>query len=184
MESDRTSRRQMETNGSGFYFRTADGVVSRLLFDTVYHLEHVIPHTNDSAWISFAFTSPENSLGDESWGLDNVFVGIPTPEEVPAPGIQAPPNALEIPAGSSALSTVVADGGRPMTYQWRRDGVPIPAGTIATLRWAPASSADEGEFDVVVQNAGGAATSLSSRTGGFSRVSRDRACGWTRPTRM
>lgn len=102
----------MVTNSSGFYDRTADGVVSKLLFDTVYHLEHVIPHTNDSARISFSFTSPENSLGDESWGMDNVTVGIPVPEDIPAPVIEASPAPVRIPAGSSALLRVVADGAR------------------------------------------------------------------------
>ncbi len=65
---------------------------------------------------------------------------------------------------------VIATGGTPLTYQWRRNGEaladgPMPTGgvvsgaTSATLGIANASEADNGEFDVVVSTPCGSETS-------------------------
>jgi hypothetical protein len=50
-------------------------------------------------------------------------------------------------------------GGPVATRQWRRNGVPIPGATGASLDIYPASVADAGNYDVVVTNACGSVTS-------------------------
>jgi hypothetical protein len=60
----------------------------------------------------------------------------------------------------AATFTVSATGGAPLSYQWRRDGVDIAGATDATYVLSPTSTADDGaQFDVVVTNPYGSATS-------------------------
>jgi len=77
------------------------------------------------------------------------------------PAITAQPQA---PAGPVYLATpfaltVGASGLAPLSYQWRRDGSPIPDATTATYSVASAAYADSGSYTVVVTNTAGAVTS-------------------------
>jgi len=47
----------------------------------------------------------------------------------------------------------------PLTYEWRRNGVPIPGATNETFLIANATLADAGEYSVLVANSVGSATS-------------------------
>jgi len=81
------------------------------------------------------------------------------------PAITTEPATQATTAGDSVTFTVAATGSQPMTYQWRYAGVPLDEGgrlngtTTATLTIAPADFADAGDYDVVVNNACGSATS-------------------------
>ena len=63
--------------------------------------------------------------------------------------------------GASASLSVVAVGTAPLTYQWRRNGVPI-AGATATTFTCVVQSAQAGSYDVVVSNAVGSVTSAQA----------------------
>jgi len=67
--------------------------------------------------------------------------------------------------GSRAILSVAATSGRPLTYQWRKGGVPLVDGgrisgaTSARLTIDPVSFDDAGSYDVIVTDGCGQATS-------------------------
>lgn len=80
-----------------------------------------------------------------------------------APAITGAPAALTVPEGQGASFSVLATGSAPLTYQWRRDGVPIGGATAASYTLGTAALADSGaSFSVVVSNAAGSATSTGA----------------------
>jgi len=74
----------------------------------------------------------------------------------PLPSITEQPASLAVHAGHSAVLSVVASGTGTVTYQWRKDAVPLVDGgsisgaTTATLTINPAYTADAGNYDVLV----------------------------------
>lgn len=44
--------------------------------DSVYHLTFDLPHTSDQLRLDLAAVLPQNSIEDESWGLDNIQVNL------------------------------------------------------------------------------------------------------------
>ena len=81
------------------------------------------------------------------------------------PVILQGPSGLSVVAGETASFSVHASGDEPMTYQWRRDGVPlvdegrISGATTAQLMIASAQSDDAGAYTVTVANASGSVAS-------------------------
>ncbi len=77
--------------------------------------------------------------------------------------------------GDSTTLSVQAIGVPPLAYQWRKNGVAIPGATGATYDVSSVSAANSGNYDVVVSNSFGSATSkpaivsdqvlISARTG-------------------
>ena len=65
--------------------------------------------------------------------------------------------------GSAAAFSVNADGSQPLSYQWRKDGVPIEGGTAATLGVAALKESDAGSYDVLVSNRLGTVVSNASK---------------------
>jgi hypothetical protein len=81
----------------------------------------------------------------------------------PAPArIDTPPAAQAVRLGGSATLAVVVGGQPPLTYQWRKNGTALTGQTAATLNFSPAQWTDAGNYDVVVTNARGAATSAAA----------------------
>ena len=76
-----------------------------------------------------------------------------------APVITTQPVPQLVSVGGTATFNVAADGIPPFSYQWRKDIVPIPWGTNATLIITNVQVADVGAYSVVVSNAYGSATS-------------------------
>ncbi len=76
-----------------------------------------------------------------------------------APIISTQPQSVTIPAGSTASFTVSAAGGRPLSYQWRKDGAAIVGATQSSLTLASASTNDQGGYTVFVTNSVSAITS-------------------------
>jgi hypothetical protein len=77
-----------------------------------------------------------------------------------APSITTQPVDLTVTSGEVATFNVIAIGTSPLTYQWSRNGTPIPGATSASYTIPGTNLADNGStFVVVVSNAVGSATS-------------------------
>ncbi|MDM0116386.1 SBBP repeat-containing protein [Variovorax sp. J22R133] len=77
-----------------------------------------------------------------------------------APVVTTQPAASSVLAGQTASFSAGATGTAPLSYQWRRNGVPISGATSASYDIAATVAADDGAlFSVVVTNTAGSATS-------------------------
>lgn len=74
------------------------------------------------------------------------------------PVISTEPASIRLCLGGSESMGVVAGGSTPLTYQWRKGGMPISGETSSTLNLSLASSATGGVYDCVVTNTCGSAT--------------------------
>src|ERR1043166_4878736 len=70
---------------------------------------------------------------------------------------QAP--AAPLYAGDSMTLTVDAGGSAPLSYQWRKGGVPISGATGSSYTVASLTTGNSGSYDVVVTNGFGPAIS-------------------------
>jgi hypothetical protein len=96
--------------------------------------------------------------GNASAGVtfSNDFVVIAPPQIT----IQ-PTNQAALPGGQK-LFTVAASGSGPLYYQWRFNGTNLAGATAATISLTNIQPWNAGNYQVVVTNAGGAATSVSA----------------------
>ncbi len=76
------------------------------------------------------------------------------------PVIVTPPESSSVCSGDSVVLDVTPSGSVPLTYAWRFQGTPIPGADQPTLLIDPVGPADAGDYDVVVTNSCGDATSL------------------------
>jgi hypothetical protein len=76
---------------------------------------------------------------------------------VPPPTIVAPPQSLSVLEGAAPVLAVAASGAGPLNYQWRLNGTPVPDATNFSYSVDYVVDADEGQYDVIVSNPGGAA---------------------------
>ena len=79
-----------------------------------------------------------------------------------APAIASAPVSTTVAIGEATTLRVLAQGTAPLTYQWRKDGIPLDGATTATLSLAAVQASQGGSYTVFVSNALGAATSLSA----------------------
>jgi len=82
-----------------------------------------------------------------------------TPGAVAAPRILTGPLSQTVLPGANLLLSVSVAGTAPLTYQWERDGAPLPGANAATLNLVSLQPSDSGAYRVVVGNAAGTATS-------------------------
>jgi hypothetical protein len=75
------------------------------------------------------------------------------------PVISAQPVAVTVGAGERATFTVVASGNPAPSYQWSKDGTPLPGATAASFTVAAVQPSDAGVYAVSVSNSAGAVTS-------------------------
>jgi len=73
--------------------------------------------------------------------------------------ITVQPAAQNLPLAGSGSIGVTATGSGTLTYQWYKDGSAISGATSATYNFTNVSSADAGQYHVVVKNAHGYETS-------------------------
>ncbi len=96
---------------------------------------------------------------------------------------QPQPASVTLYAGRTASFSVTAVGSTPLSYQWRTNGVPLPAGgnvatsTNATLTITNVVPANAGNYDVVITNSAGSVTSsvvalgvITPALGGYEAV--------------
>ncbi len=91
-----------------------------------------------------------------------------TVQQPTLPDIYWHPNNNQRPVGETARFSVAAVGAPPLTYQWRRNGLPIAGATAPNYERTVLSDTESGDqYDVVVSNASGSVTSrvATLRTG-------------------
>ncbi|MGH8016707.1 MAG: immunoglobulin domain-containing protein [Opitutaceae bacterium] len=92
-------------------------------------------------------------------------------ENVPtAPSIVVPPMSVSVVEGQPLTLNVSANGYPSLNYAWKHNGSSIPGATLATYSVASASSAHAGEYQVVVNNSEGTATSPAATVTIFPAV--------------
>lgn len=99
-----------------------------------------------------------NSAGSVSSATATLTVNAPTT----APTITTHPAAQTVTVGSRVTFSVVASGSAPFSYVWRRNGVALAGATQSSYVIAAATTADAGNYSVVVSNSAGSATSNSA----------------------
>ena len=87
-----------------------------------------------------------------------------------APVITSQPQSVVLDALDAGVFTVEAVGAQPLSYAWRRDGIPLTDGPGVSGSGAPtltiiASHAETGLYDCLVSNADGAASTLPAALG-------------------
>lgn len=82
-----------------------------------------------------------------------------------APAVVVQPTSVAGCEGASVALSVLATGSGPLMYQWRRAGVEIPGANSTTLLFPALTLLDAEEYDVVVTNSCGSATSDTATVG-------------------
>jgi hypothetical protein len=106
--------------------------------------------------------------GDKTMGTDynlaSTISGIIITDK---PVVSMSPQSVKGNPGDSVALSMYAAGVPPLAYQWRKNGHAIPGATTNSYNIASLGLANEGNYDVVVTNAYGSATSrVSVVTGG------------------
>jgi len=115
----------------------------------------------DNLWIRLALLTDTAPSGTrDTYGIDDFVLdytgGVVNTD---SPSITSQPQSSTNSAGSTALFIVAAEGGPPLAYQWRKDGVGLSGANNANVSVADVVTADAGDYDVVITNAYGAITS-------------------------
>jgi hypothetical protein len=80
-----------------------------------------------------------------------------------APTIRQQPSDQSVHVGGAASFSVLFSGVPAPTFQWARDGVPIPGATDSTLTLAAAATTDQGSYTVTLTNSVGNVVSSGAR---------------------
>ena len=92
-----------------------------------------------------------NSLAPSGATSSGVALIVAAPVNITS--VSRTPESASLPAGSQVTFSVFVTGStQNLTYQWCKDGSPIPDGTGPTLVISSADEEDEGSYDVVVKN--------------------------------
>lgn len=105
-------------------------------------------------WAEFS-----NQLGQVRTDPVEVTVRDPSAPEPEAPEVITSPNSQSVEEGDDVTLSVETTGTPTPDLQWRRQGLPIRGANQSTLRLRSVSSADSGEYDVVVTNTEGSTSS-------------------------
>jgi hypothetical protein len=84
---------------------------------------------------------------------------IVTVQAAVGPAIVTQPSNVTVALGATVGFGVTVTGSNPLTYQWFKDGSPLPDATSSYYSFSPASTASAGSYQVTVTNAWGAVTS-------------------------
>ena len=122
---------------------------------------YVITDSSHSTW-SFTATDYFGYLGNDGsdWAPGLAFSqvqGVPMPET--GPSIQAQPLSQSLPIGSRVIFAPVVRGALPLTYQWFFNGKVMMGATNAVLCFAPALTNSAGNYQMIITNMYGSATS-------------------------
>ncbi len=76
-----------------------------------------------------------------------------------APTITTQPVSQTVDYYGTINLTVQVSGSSPLTYQWKKDGVPLSSGSSSSYYFSSATTANSGVYTVVVTNSAGSVTS-------------------------
>lgn len=93
------------------------------------------------------------------------FMANPPPNLPSAPRITRQPGDIQTNGGRDVDLTVESMGSDPRTFQWFKNGTPIAGATTATYSLRSASTADRGEYTVVIRNSLGVVASETAQLG-------------------
>jgi len=80
------------------------------------------------------------------------------------PFITLAPQSQSTTVGSNVNLSVIASGTLPLSYQWRKVGIPLAGQTSSTLSLLNVTTGDAANYDVVVTNVAGSVTSAPPAT--------------------
>jgi hypothetical protein len=89
-----------------------------------------------------------------------------------APRLVSQPGGALLLTGESLTLAVLADGARPLSHQWRKNGADLPGRTAAELPLNNVTLDDAGDYTVVVSNFAGSITSVVATVTVLERVPR------------
>jgi hypothetical protein len=78
---------------------------------------------------------------------------------VNAPSISSDPQSQRVHVGDNVSLVVGFNGDQPLSYEWRKNGAPLPGGTNATLNFPSVQLTNGGNYALVISNPAGSATS-------------------------
>lgn len=116
---------------------------------------------NAMRFLGTAYAAPSNSFRADGARGGAYLAKVRQPAFVPEI-TQQPIAAYSLTTGGSVKIGIRAIGPEPLTYQWRRNGVPVPGATTNSFEFVNATVADAGSYDVVVTNPFGSALSETS----------------------
>ncbi len=108
------------------------------------------------------FRCPNGSGGWQIGSFADTAADSPGSANPSGPTITTDPSGLSVCEGGSATFMVAASGVAPLSYQWRKDGLDLGGETADTLAIDPVLLADAGDYDCVVTDACGSATSAAA----------------------
>ena len=100
-----------------------------------------------------------NSMGSQTSADATLTV---TGAVAQAPGVAVNPVSQTVSAGANVTLFVTATGSGPLSFQWKRNGVDLAGETSAALQINSATSANAGDYAVVVSNDTGTAASATA----------------------
>ena len=109
------------------------------------------------------WASGDNDSNTVDVGPSSVDITLPRclviPDGQQAATIITSPVGQTLDYGDGLVLKVVASGTRPLSYQWRLDGVDIPGATYEMYWFYPVNLSNAGRYTVVVRNAAGTVVS-------------------------
>jgi len=148
------------------YYSDADGHIHGFLYNGTAYTTLDDPAAGGGATYAYGIDAGGNIVGQYE-DANLTFHGFLATTAVPAsaPSINTQPANATALTGGNASFTVVATGSGTLTYQWYFNTKKISGATSSTYSIDKVSSANVGNYDVVVTNAGGNTT---SNTAAFS----------------
>ncbi|MCM2333206.1 MAG: SUMF1/EgtB/PvdO family nonheme iron enzyme, partial [Anaeromyxobacteraceae bacterium] len=109
----------------------------------------------DRSWAGYLTVTVSNDLDEVTSAPAELIVK--DPPVLVSPSVISTPAPQTVTVGDPVTFTVVADGTRPLHYQWQKDGADV-GGDDATFSIAAATFADAGQYRVTITNVVGSWT--------------------------
>lgn len=116
--------------------------------------------TNDTYTVTSTTSASAGSYKVRVSNAAGVVISAPAVLIVTAAGptLLVPPTSKTVHEGEPTSFQVTAEGPAPLTYQWSKDGMPLPGAMAATLPLAKVSASDAGDYSVAVTGPSGTTT--------------------------